>query len=182
MPTRATASVPAEPSARPNNLENDNPNPRPERRHADATRLQVMNTMSGDCGDRYPAIDWYFVDRSRTAHAVMESSNLRFGTLRRSHINSAAWPSLVVGLRRIRRQSRATLDGQGARCRPSRSRLCRSSRRAVPCAAPPSLRSTASGLVSRHAFVNSSQSLELFRRHLAGERLQRAFRTVAGQD
>jgi alkylation response protein AidB-like acyl-CoA dehydrogenase len=38
-------------------------------------------------------------------------------------------------------------------------------------------------LGSRHAFVNTSQSLELYGRHLAGEPLQsRLFRTVVGQD
>jgi alkylation response protein AidB-like acyl-CoA dehydrogenase len=38
-------------------------------------------------------------------------------------------------------------------------------------------------LGSRHAFVNTSQSLELYGRHLAGERLQsRLFRAVVGQD
>jgi alkylation response protein AidB-like acyl-CoA dehydrogenase len=38
-------------------------------------------------------------------------------------------------------------------------------------------------LGSRHAFVNTGQSLELYGRHLAGERLQSGFfRSVVGQD
>jgi alkylation response protein AidB-like acyl-CoA dehydrogenase len=38
-------------------------------------------------------------------------------------------------------------------------------------------------LGSRHAFVNTSQSLELYGRHLAGEPLQsRLFRSVVGRD
>ena len=65
------------------------------------------------------------------------------GTFRRSHSRRPRRRCWSSGLRRVRRQSRPPSTGQGYGSSQAQPRFRRSSLRAVPCATPPSPRSTA---------------------------------------